>query len=146
LRGLGESLESQGKWSDAESVWRESLALWRGREGIEGQQSMYTLRSLGLALEQERKWPEAESVHREALAISRKKGDEDPEALVDLDRVVRVITAQHKFAEAEQLLDRILTPAFVSQPSSLSFLVSRVNLKGRQGQWSEAAADVGLLL
>src|SRR5881397_2621771 len=109
LRGLGESLESQGKWSEAEAVWRESLSLWRKRGGIEERQSMYTLRKLGLALEAERKWPEAESVHREALAISRQKGDEDPEALVDLERLVHVLTAEKKFVEAQQLLDKMLT-------------------------------------
>jgi tetratricopeptide (TPR) repeat protein len=146
LRGLGETLENEGKWSEAESVWRESLSLWRKRGGIEEQQSMYTLRKLGLALEAERKWTEAESVHREALAISRKKGDEDPEALVDLERLVRVLTAGKKFLEAEQLLDKRLTPAFVMQPSSANLLVQRVNVMGRRGRWQEAAADAALAL
>jgi tetratricopeptide (TPR) repeat protein len=143
---LAESLESQRKWSEAEDLWRESLSLWRKRGGIEEQQSMYTLRSLGLALEAARKWPEAESVHREALTISRNKGDEDSEALVDLDRVVRALTAQKKFGEAQQLLDRVLTPAFVVKPASLNLLVQRVNVMGRRGRWREAAADAALAL
>ena len=67
---------------------------------------MFTLRKLGLVLEAARNWPEAESVYREALAISQKKGDEDAEALVDLDRAVRALTAQKKFVEAQQLLER----------------------------------------
>ena len=50
---------------------------------------MFTLRKLGLAFEAARNWPEAESIHREAWNISRKKGDEDSEAVVDLDRVIR---------------------------------------------------------
>jgi len=107
---------------------------------------MYTLRKLGLALEAERKWPEAESVHREALAISRQKGDEDPETLVDLERVVRVLTAEKKFVEAQQLLDKMLTPAFVAKPASVSLLVLRVNVMGRRGRWREAAADAALAL
>ena len=81
--GLGDTLENEGKWPEAESVWRESLVFWRKRSGNEHKESMYTLRKLGLALEAERKWPEAESVHREALSLSGKKGDEDPEALAD---------------------------------------------------------------
>jgi len=107
---------------------------------------MFTLRKLGLALETERKWPEAESVHREALAISRKKGDNDQEALVDLERLVRVLTAQKKLPEAEQLLDAILTPAFVMQESSANLLVQRVNLMARRGQWQKAAADASRAL
>jgi serine/threonine protein kinase/tetratricopeptide (TPR) repeat protein len=146
LRGLGETLEDEGKWLEAEEVWRESLSLWRQRGGIEERQSMYTLRKLGLALEAERKWPEAESVHREALTISSKKGDEDPEALVDAERLVRVLTAEKKFLEAEQLLDKILTPAFVLQTSSANLLVQRVNVMGRRGRWQEAAADASLAL
>ncbi|HET6408712.1 MAG TPA: tetratricopeptide repeat protein, partial [Chthoniobacteraceae bacterium] len=146
LRGLAESLESQSKWSEAEEVWRDSLSLWRKKGGIEEKQSMFTLRSLGLALEAARKWPEAESVYREALTISRSKGDEDPEALVDLDRVVRALTAQKEFDEAQQLLDRVLTPAFVVKPASVNLLVQRVNVMGRQGRWREAAADAALAL
>jgi tetratricopeptide (TPR) repeat protein len=146
LRGLGETLEEQGKWSEAETVWRESLPLWRKREGIEEQQSMYTLRKLGLALEAERKWSEAEAVHREALSIAGKKGDQDSEALVDLNRVVRTLTAQKKLAEAQQLLDKILTPAFVAKPACADLLIERVNVMGRRGQWQKAAADIGFLL
>jgi eukaryotic-like serine/threonine-protein kinase len=146
LRGLADSLESQAKWSEAEASWRESLALWRERGGIEEQQSMYTLRRLALALEAARKWPEAESVYREALTISLKKGDEDPEALVDLDRVVRALTAQKRFVEAQQLLDKILTPAFIAKPPSVNLLIQRVNVMGRQGRWQEASANAVLAL
>ena len=146
LRGLGETLEGEGKWSEAETVWRESLSLWRKRGGIEERQAMYTLRKLGLALEAERKWPEAESVHREALSISRKKGDEDPEALADSEKLIRVLAAQRKFFEAQQILDGVLAPAFVVKPSSANLLVQRVNVMGRQGRWREAAADARLAL
>ena len=107
---------------------------------------MFTLRRLGLAFEGARNWPEAESVYREALAISQKKGDEDAEALVDLDRVVRALTAQKKFVEAQQLLDGILTPAFVAKPASVNLLVLRVNVMGRRGRWQEAASDAALAL
>jgi serine/threonine protein kinase len=146
LRGLGENLESQGKWLDAQEVWRESLVLWRKRGGIEERQSMFTLRKLGLALEAERKWPEAESVHGEALTISSKKGDEDPEALADSEKLIRVLTAQKKFVEAQQILDRVLAPAFVVKPSSANLLVQRVNVMGRRGRWREAVSDARLAL
>jgi tetratricopeptide (TPR) repeat protein len=145
-RGLGLAFEGEGRWADAETVWRESLDAWRKLEGIEGQQSMYTLRKLGLALEAEAKWPEAEAVHREAWGISRKHGDENPEALVDLERLVRVLVAAKKFAEAERLLDEALTPAFVALPASANLLIERFDIKGRRGRWLEAAADAALIL
>jgi tetratricopeptide (TPR) repeat protein len=145
LRDLAETLEEESKWPEAEAIWRESLPVWRKRGGLEEQQSMYTLRKLGLALEAEHKWPEAESIHREALGISRKKGDENPEALVDLDRVIRSLVAQNKFIEAQQALDKILSPAFVAKPGCVDLLVERVNLSGRCGRWQEAEIDAGLL-
>ena len=107
---------------------------------------MFTLRKLGLALEAERKWPEAESVHRETLTISSKKGDEDPEALADSEKLIRVLLAQKKFVEAQQILDRILTPAFLAKPSSGNLLFQRLNVMGRRGRWREAIVDARLQL
>jgi eukaryotic-like serine/threonine-protein kinase len=146
LRGLAECLDSQAKWPEAEELWRESLFLWRQRGGTEEQQSMYTLRKLGVCLECARKWPEAESIYREALTTSRKKGNEDPDALIDVDRLVRALTSQKKFVEAQQLLDGILTPAFVARPVSVYLLIDRVDVMGRRGRWREAAADAARAL
>ncbi len=146
MRNLASTLEGEGKWSEAETLWRESLPAWRKHEGIEGRQSMYTLRSLGLALEAEGKRPEAETVHREAWDISREHGNENPEALVDLERLVRVLTAEKKFAEAEHLLDDTLTPAFVALPASANLLIQRFDIKGRRARWVEATADATLIL
>jgi tetratricopeptide (TPR) repeat protein len=116
-------------------------------EDDENQQTLYALRDSGAKLEGEGKWLEAETVRREALAVSRKKwGNEGPEALADLENLVRVLMAEKKFDEAEQLLGEVLTPAFVKQPSSVNFLVQRVNLMGRRGRWREAAGDAALLL
>lgn len=141
MRDLCDALERDNKWPEAVAVWRESVALWRIHGGFEETESMYTLRRLGLALEAEHNWPEAEAVHREALAISRKKGDEDPEALVDLERVVRVLMYEKKFDEAQGLLAPVLTSTFVTQPSSGGLLAQKIAIMGRRGRWQEAAAD-----
>jgi len=146
IRNLAGTLEGENKWSEAETLWRESLPAWRKLEGIEGQQSMFTLRSLGLALEAESKLPEAEAVHREALGVSRKNGNQNPEALVDLERLVRVLVKEKKFGEAEQLLNEELTPEFVALPTSANLLIERFDIKGRRGRWVEAAADASLIL
>jgi serine/threonine protein kinase len=146
LRNLGETLEREGKWQEAETIWRDSLVLWRKLGGKEEGESMYTLRKLALALEAQRKLPEAESAHREALSLSRKKGDDDAEAAADREKLVRVLINQKKFAEAEDLLDKVLTPTFILQPWSASLLVQRVNLNGRRGRWRDATADAALAL
>ena len=89
---------------------------------------------------------QAASVHREALSISRKKGDEDPQALADAEKLARVLTNQKKFADVENLLNQLLTRPFIMQLSSASLLVQRVNLNGRRGRWRDAAADAALAL
>jgi serine/threonine protein kinase len=146
LRTLGELLEHEGRWPEAENIWRESLAEWRKHGGNQEKESMYTLRTLGLALEAEHKWPEAEAVHREAFSLSRKKGAEDPEALADLQKLVRVLMNQKKYSKAKELLDTALTPEFITQPASANLLAQRVELFGRRGQWNEAAAAAAVAL
>jgi serine/threonine protein kinase len=146
LRSLAETLEKEGKWPEAETIWRESLPFWRKRLGNEHPESMYTLRKLALALEAERNWPGAESVHREALTISQKKGEHDPEALSDLDKLVRVLTNQKKFREAEEVVSTALTPDFIKKPASVSLVVQRINLAGRRARWQEAATNAALAL
>ena len=140
MRILAESLESQGKWQEAEAVWREALPMWRKRGGDEEQQSMYTLRKLGLALQAEHKLPEAELVWREALSISGRKGDQDSEALADRERLVRLLADEKRYTEGLDILDKVLTPAFVTQPTSASLLAEKIGLMARQGKWSEAVA------
>jgi serine/threonine protein kinase len=144
---LGSTLEGEHKWSEAEALYREELSVWRKKGANEAPHPMYVLRTLGSVLEAENKWPEAEAVRRETLAVSRKQGGrEDSEALMDLDRLVHVLLTERKFGEADQLLGEVLTPAFVSQPSSVNLLSQKINLNSRQGRWQEATVDSGLLV
>jgi tetratricopeptide (TPR) repeat protein len=108
---------------------------------------LYTLGRLGSTLEAEGKLAESEQVRREALALRRKRGEnETPQALSELESLTRVLMAQKKPGDAEQLLDEALTPAFVKNPSSADLLDLRVDLKARRGQWQEAAADAALAI
>jgi serine/threonine protein kinase/tetratricopeptide (TPR) repeat protein len=146
LRALADVFELQGKWAEAEGVWRESVPLWQKLGGVEERESMYTLRKFAQALEAEHKWPEAEAMHREALSISRKKGDDDPEALNDLGRVISVLMAENKSSDALALITNIATPAFLAKPSSAGVIIQKVNIMARRGQWREAARAATLAL
>jgi serine/threonine protein kinase/tetratricopeptide (TPR) repeat protein len=146
VRDLAEMFEHKGILSEAEALYRQEFESWRKLMGNEDQQTLYTRRKLGLILEAEGKWPQAESVFRESLALSRNKGNEDPEAVVDLERLILALMPQKKIDQAGQLLDDVLTPEFVKNPSSVSLLNQRVNVLGRQGRWREAATDSELLM
>jgi tetratricopeptide (TPR) repeat protein len=145
MHRLGLALESQAKWPEAETLHREALASWRKQLGNEDPQTLYALRDLASTLEGQGKWSEAETMHREALAAWRKRaGNEDPQTLSELEKLTRALMAQKKFRGAEQSLDEALTPAFVKRSSSADFLILRVDLKVRRGQWQGAAADAAL--
>jgi len=62
-------------------------SLWRKRGGIEERAIDVYSAKARLCPGSSAELAGAESVYREALNISRQKGDEDPEALVDLERV-----------------------------------------------------------
>ena len=100
---------------------------------------MYAAAKLGVTLEAQHKWPGAEPIYREALSISSKKGDQNPEALSDLQKLVHVLLNEHKYSEAQTLLDKVLTPTFDTQAASADLLEQRVNLFGRRGRWQHAA-------
>jgi len=138
--------EREGKLADAESFYRQEFEAWRKLAGNEDQQTFYSRRKLGLTLEAENKWPEAETVFRESMSLARKKGNEDPEALADLERLLHALMPQKKLDESEKLLTEVLTPTFVTHPTSAALLVQRIDLRGRQGRWADAAADSALVL
>jgi len=46
---------------------------------------------------------------------------------------------ENKYSEAKSLLDKVLTPTFVTQTASSELLTQRVSLLGRSGRWQEAA-------
>ena len=104
LHHLGTTLEGEGKWQDAENVWREGLAAWRERSGNEDANTLYALRDLGITLDGEGKWVEAEAAQREELAAWRKRGgNDDPQALYALYRLALTLKAEDKWDEAEVL-------------------------------------------
>jgi serine/threonine protein kinase len=147
LSNLGLVCEAETNWPEAETLYRQVLASWRKQAGDDDPQTLFATRNLAGALEGQAKWAEAEALHREALASWRKQsGNEDAQALWECDGLYHDLVSQHKYDEAEQLLDGVLTPAFVNEPACSNILTYRLDLMGRQGRWKEAAADAALIL
>ena len=142
LYSLGDHLRQRGKLTESHTVLFAALSAQRKVLGEGHPDVLATLEAFGLALESEENWEEAETVHREALAQWRKhSGNEDAHTLTELERLIHVLVVEKKFPEAKQLLDEVLTPAFLAQPACARILSVRVDLLGRRGQWREAAAD-----
>jgi tetratricopeptide (TPR) repeat protein len=124
---------------------RAVLSIQRKLLGEEHSDFLETLHGLGWMLEGEGNFAEAEIAYRGGVIGRQKRGEgETPQALSELEGLVRVLVAQNKFTEAEQQLGQTLTPAFVRQPASGNLLALRADLLGRQGRWSDAVADATL--
>ena len=142
---IGDRMRQLNDMQSAASILRAAYSVQQKVLGEDDPDLFYTLRSLGLALESEGKLPEAEQADRQALDIYRKQGDvENPQALVEVESLVNVLKSEKKFNDAERLLDEILTPELAKKTSSETLLFLRADLRGRGGQWQEAAADAAL--
>jgi tetratricopeptide (TPR) repeat protein len=142
---IGDRMRQLNDMQSADSILSAAYSIQRKVLGEDDPDLFYTLRSLGLALESEGKLPESEQVDRQALAIYLKQGDmENPQAMSGVENLVRVLKSEKKFNDAERLLDETLTPELLGKTSSQRLLYLRADLRGRSGQWQEAAADDAL--
>ncbi len=147
IANLGEILRLQGKNTEAGAVLKAALSIQRKLLGDDYPDTLSSMGSLGQLLASEGKWEEAENVHREALGLWRKRlGDQNPQTLWEWGELCHALVAQRKFHEADDLLAKVLTPEFVTNPACFSLLGRRLDLMGRQGRWKEAAADAATLM
>jgi eukaryotic-like serine/threonine-protein kinase len=146
VKNLAETLQNDGKLLEAENLERQEIESLRQLNGNDDEEAAYLRGKLGSVLEAEGKWPESETVFRESFSLSSNKGDHNQEAMENLEHLLRALLPQKKYGDAKILLDKVLTPEFVKDPASADLLTERVNLMGRQGRWSDAIADAGLLL
>ena len=140
---VGDRMRQRNDLESADSILSAAYSVQRKVLGEGDPNLFYTLRSLGLTLESEGKLSASEQVHRQALDMCRKQGDVDRE-LSEVEDLVRVLKAEKKYADAEQLLDEILTPPMSAKVSSQQLLYLRADLRGRHGNWTGAAEDVTL--
>src|SRR5204862_257834 len=113
LYQLGDVLAVQLRLVEAETMHRETLAMYRklnGNEDLMVAKVLYEL-AMYLAL-QNTKLLEAETMNREALAIQHKLlGKEHPDVTMSIDQLARVLQQQGKLAEAETLCREELASA-----------------------------------
>jgi serine/threonine protein kinase/tetratricopeptide (TPR) repeat protein len=145
LYRVGDRMRQMNDLQSADSILSAAYSIQRKVLGDEDPDLFYTLRSLGMALESEGKLADAEQVDRQALDIYLKQQDmENPQALSEVENLARVLRSEKKFTDAERLLDETLTPDLAAKPSSQRLLSLRADLRGRSGQWKDAADDATL--
>jgi tetratricopeptide (TPR) repeat protein len=119
-----------------------AIFMLRKMFGENSPEVLKSLRNVASTFESRGKLREAETTYREVLAGCRKREEgESQQGLYALESVARVLIAQKKSGEAEQLLDEALSPALIQQSSSVKLLTMRMKLKARRSQWQQAADD-----
>ncbi len=147
IANLGEILRLQGNATEAHAVLLGVISIQRKLLGEDYHDTLASLGSLGQILASEGKWEEAESVHRAALTSWRKRlGDQNPQSLWEWGELCRALVAQRKYHEAEELLAKVLTREFVTNPACSKLLAQRSDLMGRQGKWMGAAVDATTMM
>jgi tetratricopeptide (TPR) repeat protein/CHAT domain-containing protein len=143
LYNLAVVYQSQGKYADAEGLYKRALAI---DEKVHGPSHSYvatTLKRLAGMCEAQAKYVEAEGLLKRALAIREKEfGPDHPDVAAILDDLAKVYDRQGKYTEAEGLLKRALAifekARGANHPDVAAILNNLANVYRAQGKYAEA--------
>jgi tetratricopeptide (TPR) repeat protein len=144
LLNLGICSQFQGKYAEAEVLYRESLQLREKVLGPEHLDTLGSINNLASSLYQQGKSAEAEVMHWQTLQLREKiLGPEHPDTLTSINNLASSLYQQGKSAEAEvmhrqtlQLREKILGPEHPDTLASINNLASSL-----YQQWRFAEAE-----
>ena len=109
LYNLAEVYWRQGKYADAERLYKRTLAIYEKALGKDHTDVADTLNNLGLVYGDQGKYAEAQGVYKRALAIYEKARSANPASMANtLHNLAIVYIEQAKYAEAEGLYKHAL--------------------------------------
>ena len=110
LYSLATLYHAQGKYREAEPLYRRSLALKEKALGLEHPDVATSLNNLALLHISQSKYGEAEPLYQRSLAILEKTlGPEHPHMAISLNNLALLYRVQGRHGEAEPLYQRCLT-------------------------------------
>jgi tetratricopeptide (TPR) repeat protein len=145
LHNLGTCSQFQGKYAEAEVLYRESLQLREKVLGPEHPDTLASINNLAGSLYQQRRFAEAEAIDRQTLQLKEKiLGPEHPDTLMSMNNFANLLYQQGRFAEAEAIYRRTLQlKKKILGPEHPDTLMSTNNLAlslQQQGKYAEAEA------
>jgi tetratricopeptide (TPR) repeat protein len=139
LNNLAVLLEAQGKYNEAEPVYRQSLVIMRMVLGEEHPDVTTSLNNLAALLNAQGKYDESIPLLRQSLGIMRKVlGEEHPAVATALNNLAELLRAQGKDDEAEplyrqslEILRKILGEEHPNVARSLNNLAGLLKTQGK---------------
>ena len=109
LNNLGSSYQTEGKYTEAESLYKRALAIREKALGPEHPSVARSLNNLAGLYRAQGRYAEAEPLYQRSLAIlERILGPEHPHVAQSLNSLAAFYQAQRRYAEAEPLLKQAL--------------------------------------
>ena len=109
LNNLAELYREQGKYAEAEPLYRRALKIDEKTHGTDHPEHAVYLNNLALLYHMESKYDQAEPLYQQALKIEESaRGPDHPMVAIRLDNLAALYNGQGKFAEAEPLYQRAL--------------------------------------
>ncbi|KAB8213257.1 putative kinesin light chain [Aspergillus novoparasiticus] len=145
LARIGSCLYSDGRYSEAEILFRNVLEMREKACGPEDPETLTSVSQLGWVLANQGKYEEADAMHQQALQdYKRVLGPEHPNTLTSISQLSSVLADQGKYKEAEAIerralqgCEKILGP---DHPDTLTS-ISQLNwVLARQSRYKEAEA------
>ena len=101
---LAYALNEQGRYEEAEKLYRETMELRRRVLGPEHPDTLSSMNNLANSIDDQGRYEEAEKLHRETLEIRRRVlGPEHPGTLASMNNLASVLADQGRYGEAEKL-------------------------------------------
>ncbi len=134
---------SQGRYGEAEPLFRRALATFERVLGAEHSDTLASLNNLAVLYESQGRYGEAEPLHRCALAArERVLGAEHSDTLASLNNLALLHYSQGRYGEAEPLYRRALATCErvlgAEHPATLTSLNNLAVLYRSQGRYGEA--------
>ena len=143
INNLGMLFQYQGKYAEAEPLYREDLEVSRRTLGDEHPSTLISINNLGVLFQDQGKYSEAEALYREAVEVRRRTlGDEHPKTLTSINNLGLLFDSQGKYSEAEPLYREALEARRRTLGDEHSETLTSVNNLGllfyQQGKYDDA--------
>lgn len=143
LNNQAEELRDQGRYAEAEPLYKESLQMMKSIYGEQNPNVAVILNNLGVLYEKQARYDESESMHQQSLAIREKFFNIQPENVaISLNNLASLYDTQAKYTLAEPLYQRALkiwrNVLGIDHPNVATALNNLADLYGDIGQLDKA--------